>query len=132
MLGLVVYGCGAVARQLPGMSEIECFVSSFVATFVATALDKYVYDEKLCLYGQLFGGIVWLLPGITITIAVLELYSNMIVYGSSRLIYGIFLASQMGFGLIGEQCYATVCLRMQVTRARDWPRVVIQYISHVV
>jgi uncharacterized membrane protein YjjB (DUF3815 family) len=72
-----------------------------VCTFIATLLDKFVYNENLCLYGQLFGGIVWQLPGITITIAVLELYSNMIVYGSSRLMYGISLATQLGLGLSG-------------------------------
>lgn len=36
-----------------------------------------------------------LLPGITITIALLEIFSKMIVYGASRLMYGIFLACQV-------------------------------------
>jgi uncharacterized membrane protein YjjB (DUF3815 family) len=42
---------------------------------------------------------VWLLPGISIAIALLEIYSKMIVYGSSRLVYGVSLCSQVGFGL---------------------------------
>lgn len=100
-LGIVVYSLGQLCRRLPGLPEIECFLSAIVCTFIATLLDKFVYHENLCLYGQLFGGIVWQLPGITITIAVLELYSNMIVYGSSRLMYGISLATQLGLGLSG-------------------------------
>jgi uncharacterized membrane protein YjjP (DUF1212 family) len=48
---------------------------------------KFFFDQELCLSVQLFGGIVWLLPGITITMAVLELFSKMIVYGSSRLTF---------------------------------------------
>jgi uncharacterized membrane protein YjjB (DUF3815 family) len=42
---------------------------------------------------------VWLLPGITLTIGILEIFSRMIVYGSARLIYGISIAMQIGFGL---------------------------------
>jgi uncharacterized membrane protein YjjB (DUF3815 family) len=93
--------CGNLCAILPGLSEIECFISPFIVALVASFLDRFLFDENLCLYGQLFGGIVWLLPGITITIALLELFSKMIVYGSSRLIYGILLASQLGFGLSG-------------------------------
>lgn len=100
-LGLIVNFCGNLCAILPGLSEIECFISPFIVAFVASFLDKFLFDQDLCLYGQLFGGIVWLLPGITITIAVLELFSKMIVYGSSRLIYGILLATQLGFGLSG-------------------------------
>jgi uncharacterized membrane protein YjjB (DUF3815 family) len=100
-LGLIVNICGNLCAILPGLSEIECFISPFIVAFVASFFDRYFFNENLCLYGQLFGGIVWLLPGITITIALLELFSKMIVYGSSRLIYGILLAAQLGFGLSG-------------------------------
>lgn len=100
-LGILVNFCGHLCSILPGLSEIECFVSPFIVALTASTIDKFLFNQKLCLYGQLFGGIVWLLPGITITIALLELFSKMIVYGSSRLIYGILLAAQLGFGLAG-------------------------------
>lgn len=99
VFGLLVYGLSALCEQFYGLTEIQNFISSFVVALIASALDKYVYNHELCLYGQLFGGIVWLLPGITITIALLEIYSRMIVYGTSRLVYGISQASQLGFGL---------------------------------
>lgn len=100
-LGVIVNCCGNLCAILPGLSEIECFISPFIISLIASFLDKYLFNQNLCLYGQLFGGIVWLLPGITITIALLELFSKMIVYGSSRLTYGVLLASQLGFGLSG-------------------------------
>lgn len=59
MLGLIVWACGMISAQLEGLAEIECFVSSFIVTCIACLLDKYVYNGELCLYGQLFGGIVW-------------------------------------------------------------------------
>jgi uncharacterized membrane protein YjjB (DUF3815 family) len=61
-------------------------------------LDRFAFEEGSCLFAQMFGGAVWLLPGVTISIALQELYSNMIVYGSSRLISGISQALQIGFG----------------------------------
>lgn len=99
LLGIVVYFINYFCSLFPGLSEIEGFISSFVVTVMACVLDKFIFSDNLCLYGVVFGAIVSLLPGITITIAVLEIYSKMIVYGSSRLIYGISLASQLGFGV---------------------------------
>lgn len=63
---MVVWACGILSQRLEGLAEIESFASSFVVTVIACALDKYVYDGKLCLYGQLFGGIVWYVCLVTI------------------------------------------------------------------
>jgi uncharacterized membrane protein YjjB (DUF3815 family) len=101
ILGILVNLCGNLCAILPGLSEVECFVSPFIVSLVTSLVDKFLFGQELCLYGLQFGAIVWLLPGITITIALLELFSKMIVYGSSRLIYGILLATQLGFGLSG-------------------------------
>ena len=99
LMGFIVYALNIVCNKFKGLSEIECFVTSFVIATIASLLDIHVYDHQVCLYGLLFGGIVWLLPGVTITVSLLELYSKMYVYGSAKLIYGISLASQIGFGL---------------------------------
>jgi uncharacterized membrane protein YjjP (DUF1212 family) len=100
ILGILVNLCGNLCSILPGLAEVECFISPFIVALVTSFVDKFL-SGALCLYGMQFGAIVWLLPGITITIALLELFSKMIVYGSSRLIYGILLATQLGFGLSG-------------------------------
>lgn len=98
-LGLVVYVGGTFCEKYHGLAEIECFISSFLVSSISSFLDRYAFHGRLCLFGQLFGGVVWLLPGLSITIAILEIYSRMIVYGSSRLMYGISQALQLGFGL---------------------------------
>jgi uncharacterized membrane protein YjjP (DUF1212 family) len=95
----LVYGIDLLCLQLRGLSEISAFASSFSVAFVASLIDRYLYTGDLCLFGTMYGGVVWLLPGLTITISLLEVYSGMIVYGSSRLVYGVSQASQVGFGL---------------------------------
>lgn len=42
---------------------------------------------------------MYLLPGLSITTSLLEIYSGSITYGSSRLVYAVSQASQLGFGL---------------------------------
>jgi uncharacterized membrane protein YjjP (DUF1212 family) len=96
---VVVYGIELLCPKLPGLSEISSFASSFLISSTASLVDSYLFSGNLCLFGTMYGGVVWLLPGLTITIALLEVYSGMTVYGSSRLVYGVSQASQVGFGL---------------------------------
>ena len=98
--GTGVWYIGRVCQRFNGLPAVEYFISSLLISLWACAMDKWVYNGQLCLYAQLFGGIVWLLPGISITIALLEIYSRMIVYGSARLVHGISQAVQLGFGLM--------------------------------
>jgi uncharacterized membrane protein YjjB (DUF3815 family) len=87
------------SARFSGLSEIKCFLSSFIIAAVATALDIHVYNGGTCLFAITFGAVVYQLPGITIAIALLEIYAKVITFGSARCLYGISLASQMGFGL---------------------------------
>ena len=98
--GVVAYFLHILCSTFHGLPEIQCFLTAFIVALLACCVDKYVHRGGLCLYSVIFGGVAWLLPGITITIAVLEIYSKMIVYGSSRLMYGVSLASQLGLGVI--------------------------------
>ena len=102
LFGLFVYLLEYLTSSIRGLSQIEGFLASFFLSLVSFSFSKYVLTPLQilhCPYAQIFGGIVWLLPGITLTISSLELYSSMISYGSSRLIYGIAIAAQLGFGL---------------------------------
>lgn len=98
VFGIVTFLSGIMCSRIDGLSEIEFFVTSTIVTVLGTFVDSYIYDGLLCEYALLFGGLVWLLPGITITVALLEIYSKMITYGSSRLIHGVTQATQLGFG----------------------------------
>ena len=99
VFGACVFGVELLSQRLTGLSEINSFTSSFIISLFASLLDLHVYKGDLCLLAAMYGGVVWLLPGLTITLALLEIYSSMMVYGASRLIYGISQASQLGFGL---------------------------------
>lgn len=99
LFGALIFVIENASARLAGLGEVVAFISAFSISALATALDLGVYKGELCLFGTMYGGVVWLLPGLTITIALLEIYSGMIVYGSSRLVYGISTASQVGFGL---------------------------------
>ena len=66
LFGVVIFAIESMCGQLKGLTEIEYFVSSFVVGLISTALDQYVYGSDLCLFAQIFGGIVWLLPGVCV------------------------------------------------------------------
>jgi uncharacterized membrane protein YjjB (DUF3815 family) len=102
LFGLFVYYLEYLCGSVRGLSHIEGFLATSAISFVAFIISSYVLSPlhiQHCVYAQIFGAIVWLLPGVTLSVSLLELYSSMIVYGASRLIYGIALAAQLGFGL---------------------------------
>lgn len=61
--GLIVYSISLLSTRLKGLAEIEGFFTACIVAMLGSYLDRYVYNSELCLYGQLFGGIVILLPG---------------------------------------------------------------------
>lgn len=102
LFGLFVYYVEYLCARVRGLGQIEGFLASAILSLASFSFSRFVLTPLgilHCPYAQIFGGIVWLLPGITLTISSLELYSSMISYGSSRLIYGIAIAAQLGFGL---------------------------------
>lgn len=88
-----------LAKQLDGLSLIINFFASLVVAYLASLLDRYAFHGSMCLYAQFIGGIVWLLPGIPIVFALLEVYANKFLFGAAKLVMGIAAASQIGFGL---------------------------------
>ena len=99
LFGAAVYGIERLSDRLEGLEAVTAFVSSAVVAICSTLLDRYAYSGNLCLFASMYGGVIWILPGYSITMALVELYSGMVVYGSSRLLFGISQASQVGFGL---------------------------------
>ena len=97
-LGVVVYFISFLCTLIEDLSQIECFLSSLVVSILSYLIETYIVSGR-CIFAQVFGGVVWMFPGVSIMIALLEIYSRSIVYGSARLVYAISLASQLGFGL---------------------------------
>jgi uncharacterized membrane protein YjjB (DUF3815 family) len=136
ILGCVVYLTSLICGLVEGLGQIECFLASFVVTCLAYLIDTFVLKGGDCQYAQLFGGVVWLLPGYTIVVSLLEVYSQMIVYGSARLVYGVSLASQVGFGIVMAcgLCYPTLNIPTSFTSGREYSPVrlasIASYVSY--
>jgi uncharacterized membrane protein YjjP (DUF1212 family) len=122
VLGLTVFLIGQLCKLTDGLPQIECFLASFVVSIMSYFINTFLVQGQ-CPFAQLFGGVVWLLPGTSIVIALLEIYSQSIVYGSARLVYAISMASQLGFGIaIGcGICYPLVNMAEVFTSGCESP-----------
>eukprot|EP00808_Paulinella_micropora_P000830 g34817.t1 len=97
--GIIVAIVTQITYSMVGVAEIESFISAFLISYIGSLVDLHVFEEETCLYAQLLGGTVWLLPGVSITMSLMELYSNMVVFGSSRFVSGLGQSLQLGLGL---------------------------------
>ncbi|KAF9955842.1 hypothetical protein BGZ72_003326 [Mortierella alpina] len=90
-VGLLVW----LAERVPSYAHICEITMSVVVAFVAEALHK----DHVCRSAVKMAGIVIILPGYTITCAILELSSRHIISGSVRLFYAIVFSLLLGYGL---------------------------------
>ncbi|KAF9375872.1 hypothetical protein CPC16_000472 [Podila verticillata] len=90
-VGLMVW----LAEKVPSYARICEITMSVVVAFVAEALHGYVD----CGTAIKLAGIVIILPGYTITCAILELSSRHIISGSVRLFYAVVFSLLLGYGL---------------------------------
>ncbi|KAG0024154.1 hypothetical protein BGZ81_007811 [Podila clonocystis] len=90
-VGLMVW----LAEKVPSYAHICEITMSVVVAFVAEALHGYVD----CGSAIKLAGIVIILPGYTITCAILELSSRHIISGSVRLFYAVVFSLLLGYGL---------------------------------
>ncbi|ORZ11376.1 hypothetical protein BCR41DRAFT_381464 [Lobosporangium transversale] len=74
-------------------SVFEVSISVLIA-FVAKALRSYV-----CFTGVVLSAIVQLLPGLSLTTAIMELSSRFMITGSARMFYSLIYCLFLGFGL---------------------------------
>ncbi|KAI1317284.1 hypothetical protein EDD11_008772 [Mortierella claussenii] len=83
-----------LSEKVPSYSHICEITMSVLVAFVAEALHNQV-----CRSAVKMAGIVILLPGYTITCAILELSSRQMISGSVRLFYAIIFSLLLGYGL---------------------------------
>ncbi len=98
LLGAIVGALVLVARRTPTLATALPVVAALVVTLVAGGfLANAVGDQPvLVLAPALFS----LLPGMTLTIAALELTSAQIVAGASRMVYGTAQLLLLAFGVL--------------------------------
>jgi uncharacterized membrane protein YjjP (DUF1212 family) len=98
LLGLAVALLRLLARAVPTLQSTLPVFAAFVVTlltcmFVAGAVG----DEPLRLIAP---ALVAFLPGLTLTVAAVELTSNQVVAGASRIVYGTAQLLLLAFGVV--------------------------------
>ncbi|KAF8950466.1 hypothetical protein BGZ46_004495 [Entomortierella lignicola] len=100
-LGVLVGLMSWASEYLPSYAHICEVTISVVVSFIAEALHSHI-----CRSSVKMGGTVMLLPGFSITTAILELSSRHMISGSVRLFYAIIYSLLLGYGLtIGASLY---------------------------
>jgi uncharacterized membrane protein YjjP (DUF1212 family) len=106
LLGAVVGLMVVAGRRLPVFATVLPVVAAFtVSVLVAAVLTDVVGPDPFLLLAP---PLVSFLPGLTMTIAAIELTNDEVVAGASRIVYGIAQLTLLGFGvyaaftLVGE------------------------------
>ncbi|KAG0196748.1 hypothetical protein BGX28_009793 [Mortierella sp. GBA30] len=93
-LGSVVGLTNLLASRYSVYSDVFEVSTSIVVAFLAKALRDYV-----CFTGVVLSAIVMLLPGLSLTTAIMELSSRYMISGSVRMFYSLIYCLFLGFGL---------------------------------
>ena len=92
-----VIGLLAVALGRHGQGQLEAVLCATVAAFVATAAPALLGPLRSDVV--LVGGLLYLLPGLTLTMAVSELANRNLVAGTARLMAALLTLVQLAFGV---------------------------------
>ncbi|RKP10189.1 hypothetical protein THASP1DRAFT_13167 [Thamnocephalis sphaerospora] len=94
-LGTLVGVMSLMARRLRAYSDLFEVSSSVVVALIAAVLHRHV-----CFWAVALSAVIIPLPGLTLTLAVMELASRNIVSGAVRLFYALMIALLIGYGLM--------------------------------
>ena len=81
----------------PALARVSGFLSAMMCSIVSASFSNAGIIS--CFGAVTFSGVLWNLPGLTITVAVLELSNRAMVAGTSRFFYAILNSLQIGFGI---------------------------------
>ena len=97
VLGFGVGGLILLSRRFSGLAAAVPVVAAFAVTIVTTLWLSYlVGDSALRIIAP---PLVSFLPGGTLTVAAIELTSNQVISGASRLVYGVAQLLLLTFGV---------------------------------
>ncbi|KAF9346728.1 hypothetical protein BGX26_001759 [Mortierella sp. AD094] len=103
-LGGIVGLTTLMASHYSVYSSVFEVSTSILVAFVAKALRDYV-----CFTGVVLSAIVMLLPGLSLTTAIMELSSRCIISGSVRMFYSLMYCLFLGFGIsIGSNLWDAI------------------------
>ncbi len=97
IIGLVIGILSTQAKRIPLLRFLFPAISAFVATMVAFVINA-VSTEPLSIFVAILSGLIILLPGLSLTIAMAELATENLVSGTARLFGAAIIFIQLAFG----------------------------------
>ncbi|KAL2628513.1 hypothetical protein R1flu_013199 [Riccia fluitans] len=102
-LGLIVGCMDLIGAKSSLFASVLEFTAALVVSTGARVLCFYITGVQLCFFSLVLGSLVQLLPGMSLTLGVSEMVAKAHVSGTSRIMYALFSALQLGFGIsVGE------------------------------
>ncbi|WP_431238394.1 threonine/serine ThrE exporter family protein [Mycolicibacterium aichiense] len=96
-LGLVVGAIALLGRPFPSLSPVLPTLAAMIVTMLATWFVADTANDGLL--RVIAPALVAMLPGMSLTIGAMELASNQLIGGTSRLVYGIAQLALLVFGV---------------------------------
>jgi len=97
IIGLIVGGFTLAAKTRPSLAHLLSAVCAFVATFIAVAMNQWL-NLSINTSVVIISGLIILLPGLTLTVALAELATQNLVSGTSRMAGTMTTFIQLAFG----------------------------------
>lgn len=97
-IGACIGLCSVVAGNRPRIVRLLPTLSGFVAAFGAHLLAKQFEPEPMFAFLATLAGLIILIPGLSLTIAMNELAHHHLVSGTARLVGSTITFLQLGFG----------------------------------
>ena len=97
VIGLATGLLGWLAASAPRRFRVFEPAAAFVAALLASAAGAWV--SPLSMYVTTCAGLIILLPGLSLTVAIHELVTRNLAAGTVRLTYALFTFLQIGFGV---------------------------------
>ncbi|KAL3692257.1 hypothetical protein R1sor_005908 [Riccia sorocarpa] len=102
-LGLIVGCLDLIGARSSLFASVLEFAAALVVATGARLFTFYITGVQLCFFSLVLGALVQLLPGLSLTLGVSEMVAKAHVTGTSRIMYALFSALQLGFGIsVGE------------------------------
>ncbi|KAI8621380.1 hypothetical protein BC830DRAFT_1163828 [Chytriomyces sp. MP71] len=101
VLGIFVGYLNLAASSYGSLNYLLEFLSSLVCTFVSRGIQLWLHSNGLCFrYLQVtLSAVALFLPGLPLTIAIIDLSSRNMVSGTVRMFGSLFTAMLLGFGM---------------------------------
>ncbi len=116
VVGLLIGGLGVLAARFPMLGRVFPFLAAFTASAVAAAAATVLPHYSV--YVGTLAGLIVLIPGLTLTTAMMELSSGHLAAGTARLSGALTLFVVIGFGVAMGGQVVTLTLGEYSSRIR--------------